>query len=281
MSARQQSWVFGYVDYRKSAFEICRGILTHCPSKSTHPFAAFFRESSFYLQSITAALPGPPLRSMVISSWHAARSSQFSRRDKMMKRTHGGPKLAEITSLTDLQTNPSKAPPNPTCSRPCNGARLSFPQGDYLKTTILACTVAAAMGGLFAYQDSAAPTEREPVAMERASMDGWLKGDSAPTLSAADPDITLFHVMTQHRLDGVAAVKALYEPYAGRPLFESYQIENPKVQTAGDVAILSYQLATQNGGTTRRWNATEVYQKKKAGWRVIHSHFSTTAGTPQ
>jgi ketosteroid isomerase-like protein len=150
-----------------------------------------------------------------------------------------------------------------------------------LKTTILACTVAAAMGGLFAYQDSAAPTEREPVAMERASMDGWLKGDSAPTLSAADPDITLFHVMTQHRLDGVAAVKALYEPYAGRPLFESYQIENPKVQTAGDVAILSYQLATQNGGTTRRWNATEVYQKKKAGWRVIHSHFSTTAGTPQ
>src|ERR1035438_8558990 len=163
-------------------------------------------------------------------------------RQKMTKRTHAGPKLAETTSLTDLQTNPSIASSNPTCPSPCNGARLSFPQGDHVKTTTLACTVAAAMGGLFAYQDSAALTERELIAMERASMDGWLKGDSGPMLSAADPDITLFHVMTQQRLDGVAAVKALYEPYAGRPLFDSYQIENPKVQTAGDVAILSYQL---------------------------------------
>jgi hypothetical protein len=150
-----------------------------------------------------------------------------------------------------------------------------------MKTTILACTVAAAMGGLFAYQDSAAPAERELIAIERASMDGWLKGDSQPMLSASDPDITYFHVMTEQRLDGIAAVKALYEPYAGRPLFDSYQIENPKVQSGGDMAVLTYQLVTQNGGTTRRWNATEVYQKKKAGWRVIHSHFSTTAGSPQ
>jgi len=150
-----------------------------------------------------------------------------------------------------------------------------------VKTTILACTVAAAMGGLFAYQDSAASVERELIAMERASMDGWLKGDSGPMLSAADPDITLFHVMTPQRLDGAAAVKALYEAYAGRPLFESYRIENPKVQAGGEMAILSYQLVTQNGGTARRWNATEVYRKKKAGWRVIHSHFSNTAETPQ
>ena len=65
---------------------------------------------------------------------------------------------------------------------------------------------------------------------------------------------------------------------AGRPLFDSYQIENPKVQTGSDMAILTYQLVTQNGSATRRWNATEVYQKKTAGWRVIHTHFSTTAG---
>ena len=151
-----------------------------------------------------------------------------------------------------------------------------------MKSTILACTVAAAMGGLFAYQNPAAPPERELIreliAMERASMDGWLKGDSGPMLAVSDPDITLFHVMTPQRLEGSAAVKALYEPYAGRPLFDSYQIENPKVQTGSDMAILTYQLVTQNGSATRRWNATEVYQKKTAGWRVIHTHFSTTAG---
>ena len=45
-----------------------------------------------------------------------------------------------------------------------------------MKTTILACTVAVAMGGLYAYQESPAWTERELIAMERASMEGWLKG---------------------------------------------------------------------------------------------------------
>ncbi len=147
-----------------------------------------------------------------------------------------------------------------------------------MKSTILACTVAAAMGGLFAYQDPAAPVERELIAMERASMEGWLKGDSGPMLAASDPDITLFHVMTQQRVDGSAAVKALYEPYAGRPLFDSYQIENPKVQAGSDMAILTYRLVTHNGTATNTYNATEVYQKKKSGWRVIHSHFSATAG---
>jgi ketosteroid isomerase-like protein len=100
-------------------------------------------------------------------------------------------------------------------------------------------------------------------------------------LAASDPDITLFHVITGGRIEGVAAVKELYAPFAGRPLYDSYQIENPKVQSGGDMAVLSYQLVTHNGDLTRKWNATEVYQKKKAGWRVIHSHFSSTAGAPQ
>jgi hypothetical protein len=150
-----------------------------------------------------------------------------------------------------------------------------------VKTTILACAVAAAMGGLFAYQDSNTQTEREVLALERASMDGWLKGDSGPMLAAADPDITLFHVMTDQRLEGISAVKELYAPYAGRPLFDSYQIENPKVQAGSDMAILTYRLVTHNGDVVRKWNATEVYQKKKAGWRVSHSHFSVTTGAQQ
>lgn len=166
----------------------------------------------------------------------------------------------------------------PTCSLPGNGARLGVPQVPNVKRTIVACAVAAAMGGLFAYQSPVASTERELIAIERASMDGWLKGDSGPMLSAADPDITLFHIMTQQRVDGVAAVKALYAPYAGRPLFDSYRIENPKAQSGSDMALLTYQLVTNNGGVARTWNATEVYRKTSAGWRVLHSHFSAVGG---
>ncbi len=47
-------------------------------------------------------------------------------------------------------------------------------------------------------------------------------------LAASDADITMFHVMTPQRLDGIAAVRDLYAPYAGQPLFDSYQIEKPR-----------------------------------------------------
>jgi hypothetical protein len=107
-------------------------------------------------------------------------------------------------------------------------------------------------------------------------LDGWLKGDSGPVLAASDPDITLFHVMTERRLEGAAAVKDLYAGYGGRPLYDSYQMDSPKVQGSGDMAVLSYVLITHNGDVTRKWNATQVYQRKKAAWKVIHSHFSAT-----
>lgn len=146
-----------------------------------------------------------------------------------------------------------------------------------MKKTIVVSIIAAAMCCMYGFQDSRAPVARELVAMERAAMDGWLKGDAGPMLAAADPDITMFHVMTERRLEGAAAVKDLYAAYSGRPLFDSYQIDNPKVQAGADMAVLTYRLTTHNGDVTRKWNATQVYQRKNAGWKVIHSHFSATA----
>lgn len=146
-----------------------------------------------------------------------------------------------------------------------------------MKRTILACVVAAALGTVSVAQDVNARVDRDLLSMERAAMDGWLKGDSGPMLAAADADITLFHVMTEKRRDGLAAVKELYAPYAGRPLFDRYRIDNPKVQQGSDMAVLTYQLVTWNGEVTRTWNATEVYQRKSAVWKVIHSHFSAVA----
>ncbi len=52
---------------------------------------------------------------------------------------------------------------------------------------------------------------------------------------------------------------------------------DPKVQTTGDAAILTYLLVSHAGAATTRWNATQVYQRKRDGWRVIHSHWSVTA----
>jgi len=149
-----------------------------------------------------------------------------------------------------------------------------------VKKAMLASIVVAAMGSLSGYQAPQTQTERELLALERASLDGWLKGDAGPMLAAADPEITLFHVMTPGRLEGIASVRELYAAYNGRPLYDSYQIASPKVQAGADIAVLTYQLVTRNGDGTQRYNATEVFQRKSAGWKVIHSHFSAGGSRP-
>lgn len=121
---------------------------------------------------------------------------------------------------------------------------------------------------------AAAGAEQEALSIERQEMDGWQKGDPAPALARFDANVTFFHVMTDERVDGLAAVKALYEGYGGRPLFDRYEIVSPKVQVSGEIAVLTYLLVTHNGELIRKWNATKVYQKKAEGWRVIHAHFS-------
>jgi len=128
--------------------------------------------------------------------------------------------------------------------------------------------------------DSGVGPEREVLALERQAMDGWLKGNPDPQLAISDPEITYFHAVVEKRIDGLAALKELYEPYRGVPLYDSYEMLNPKVQVAGDVAILTYQLARHNGTATTYWNGTQVYRKKKEGWRVIHTHWSA-AKAPQ
>ena len=143
---------------------------------------------------------------------------------------------------------------------------------------LLMC-IAALLSETSAQADSNAEVARQLVALERQAMDGWMKGNPEPALAISDPEITYFHVMTEQRLDGLASVKALYESYRGRPLFENYEILEPKVQVSGDIAILTYLFSSQNGSVTSRWNSTQIYQKKKDAWRVIHSHWSRTRPT--
>ena len=149
-----------------------------------------------------------------------------------------------------------------------------------MKNALLSCMFVAALSGVLAAADANSQTAREVLALERKAMDGWLTGNPDPTLAISDPGITYFHAMTDKRLDGLPALRALYEGYRGMPLFDSYEIVDPNVQVGGDMAVLTYILARRNGDVTSRWNATQVYQRTKDGWRVIHSHWSMTKALP-
>ena len=143
-----------------------------------------------------------------------------------------------------------------------------------MKSLILAGAAAAAVCGMLAAADGSEATAREVLALERTTLDGWQMGNPDPLLAISDPEITYFHVVTDKRLDGLPALKALFEAYRGRPLFDSYEMAEPKVQSSGDIAVLTYILVRHVGSATSRWNATQVYQRKKEGWRIIHSHWS-------
>ena len=145
-----------------------------------------------------------------------------------------------------------------------------------MKSLILACVLATALGSVLAAADRDEATAREVLALERTTLDGWQVGNPDPLLAISDPEITYIHVVTDKRLNGLPALKALFEAYRGRPLFDSYEMAEPKVQSSGDIAVLTYILVRHVGTATSRWNATQVYQRKKEGWLVIHSHWSAT-----
>jgi hypothetical protein len=143
-----------------------------------------------------------------------------------------------------------------------------------MKTMMVACVLVILSVGVSAQSDS---TENVILALERRGMEGWLAGNPDPFLAMSDPKITFVHAALGTRLDGLDAVKAVYETYRGRPLFDSYRIISPKVVLAGNTAVLSYEFETHNGSLARRWFATSIYQKGDTGWLIVHAHFSQVA----
>jgi len=147
-----------------------------------------------------------------------------------------------------------------------------------VKNTILALCIAAALTGASIPAGTTGDPAAEVIALERKALDGLAQGSPDALLALSDAEISYFHVMTTERLDGASAVKSLVEPYRGRALFESYEMIQPRVQVAGDIAVLTYVLLQRNGSATARWNGTQVYQRKAGGWRIVHTHWSQTGG---
>jgi hypothetical protein len=138
-------------------------------------------------------------------------------------------------------------------------------------TRFLICALMVALSGT---PVGAAPAEATILALERQAMDLWRQGNPDGFLAISDSGITFFHSTVEARLVGLEAVKALYEGYRGRPLFDRYEMVDPKVVASGGTAVLTYVLVTWNGSLTRRWHTTEVYREGRKGWRIVHSHFS-------
>ena len=123
---------------------------------------------------------------------------------------------------------------------------------------------------------------QEVIALERSALDRWGKGDVEGFLSLYADEITYFDPIQDRRVNGLANLRSLYGPLAGKFTVDRYEMLNPKVQRYGDVAVLTFNLqnyARQADGTehpTSRWNSSEVFRRIDGKWRTIHSHWSFT-----
>jgi ketosteroid isomerase-like protein len=118
------------------------------------------------------------------------------------------------------------------------------------------------------------------IATERAALDRWGAGDPRGYLEIMAVDVTYFDPVQERRVDGLAALTALFESWAGKIRVDRYDLENPMVQQHGDAALLTFNLVSHRrraDGTEypiAHWNATEVYGRVDGAWRIIHSHWS-------
>jgi ketosteroid isomerase-like protein len=122
------------------------------------------------------------------------------------------------------------------------------------------------------------------LALERRALDRWGKGEVAGYLDIYAEDVTYFDPLVGARIDGLEAMRAYYEPWAGRISVPRYEILNPQVVSSGDLAVLTFNLVnyqrapdgTESTGSC--WNCTEAYRHTQSQWKIVHSHWSYTQG---
>ncbi len=126
---------------------------------------------------------------------------------------------------------------------------------------------------------SAAPSDKDAqaiLAVERSAFERWAKGDLNGFLDASDSDVDYFDPFLEARLDGLPALRALYDKAQGKVHVDRWEMVNPKVVVSGDMGVLTFNFVSYSKGRTVRWNTTEVYRRKSGQWKIVHTHWSLT-----
>ena len=155
-----------------------------------------------------------------------------------------------------------------------------------LHQTLLAIAAALPAAILTSCNESGADSEASNIiAMERTALDRWGRGDPQGVLDLYTKDITYFDPIHDKRVDGLEAMKGLYSAFAGKIKIQHYDMIDPKVQRAGEIAVLTYNLVDDvvqlpTGPTSMKvpWNVTAVYARVEGEWKVVHAHYSYVKG---
>jgi ketosteroid isomerase-like protein len=123
-----------------------------------------------------------------------------------------------------------------------------------------------------------ATAEADPAAiiveMERAALERWGRGDPDGFIDLSAAEVSYFDPFTERRLDGIAALRSWYDQIRGKIHIDRFEIIEPRVQVAGDIAVLTYRFQSHGSEGSMHWNTSEVYQRSLAGWKIVHTHWA-------
>jgi ketosteroid isomerase-like protein len=149
-----------------------------------------------------------------------------------------------------------------------------------MRTLVWAVTVMVSLSGISCAVVADDFSPESIIALERAALDRWGKGDPQGYYELMAAGESYFDPTTAKRVDGIDAIKAHFAPFAGKIAIDRYELVDPKVQREGNLAVLTFNLVDSGARVagvdqgTQRWNSTEVYQRVDGKWKIIHSHWS-------
>jgi len=112
------------------------------------------------------------------------------------------------------------------------------------------------------------------LAMERAALERWGKGDPDGFLEISAAEVTYFDPFVAQRLDGIEALRRWYDQFRGKIQIARFEMIEPCIQLAGDAAVLTYRFDSYGIGGSMRWNTTELYRRSGSGWEIVHTHWA-------
>jgi ketosteroid isomerase-like protein len=138
------------------------------------------------------------------------------------------------------------------------------------------CAAAVLCGDSKASAAQADKDAQAILAVERGAFERWAKGDLNGFLDASDPEVDYFDPVVETRLEGLPALRALYDPMQGKFHVDRWEMINPRVIVSGDMGVLTFNFVSYSNCRTERWNTTEVYRRKNGQWKIVHTHWAPT-----
>ena len=153
---------------------------------------------------------------------------------------------------------------------------------------IVVLLIAVGSTSIFATSNTSAEPQQQTIAnqiiaREKSSVEAWQRKDKAFWSDFMTEDATYFSPYSPY-LETEPKVNFLpkFDQHVEQFKINDIQMYNPRVQTYGDVAILTYNSAVSAnfGGRPINYTGkmTVVYVKQGSTWRVVHGHESMNPG---